>query len=223
MLTGGVILVQASGRGLVEERMNAIREQADIIGGTLAAYATDPETHTLKVADAEPLLGQLIAPRGCAGGFICRAASLPSIPAIFCPAMWCRSANCHRWTPTANSRNGSGVLYDGVMGVRPFAQLEPYYEAGDDGRVVSRSRHRAERRHRHGRTAWMIATGWCYRWQPVESRYRTIYGVLLLSTEGGDIDDILRAERFTLFEVFLVAFLVMLFTSSIWRAPSPSR
>ena len=62
VLTGGVILVQASGRGLVEERMNSIREQADIVAGTLAEYATDPETHTLRVPLAEPLLRQLIAP-----------------------------------------------------------------------------------------------------------------------------------------------------------------
>ncbi len=48
---------------------------------------------------------------------------------------------------------------------------------------------------------------------PVESRYRTIYGVLLLSTESGDIDNILRQERFTLIEVGLVAFAVMLLSS----------
>ncbi len=49
MLTGGVILVQSSGRGLVEERLTGIQQQAAIVAGTLAEYATDPETHTLKV------------------------------------------------------------------------------------------------------------------------------------------------------------------------------
>ena len=49
VLTGGVILVQASGRGLVEERMNSIQQQANIVAGTLAEYATDPATHTLQV------------------------------------------------------------------------------------------------------------------------------------------------------------------------------
>ena len=44
-------------------------------------------------------------------------------------------------------------------------------------------------------------------------RFTAIYGVLFLSTEGGDIDDILRAERATLIQVFAVAFLVMLFSS----------
>jgi two-component system sensor histidine kinase ChvG len=37
--------------------------------------------------------------------------------------------------------------------------------------------------------------------------------VLFLSTEGGDIDDILRQERATLIEVFIVALLVMLLSS----------
>ena len=62
VLTAGVILVQASGRGLIEERLTSIQEQANIVAGTLAEYATEPETHTLKVAEAEPLLRQLIAP-----------------------------------------------------------------------------------------------------------------------------------------------------------------
>src|ERR1700760_4280631 len=62
VLTAGVILVQSSGRGLVEERITSVQEQAAIVAGTLAEYATDPETHTLKVAEAEPLMRQLIAP-----------------------------------------------------------------------------------------------------------------------------------------------------------------
>jgi len=44
-------------------------------------------------------------------------------------------------------------------------------------------------------------------------RFKAVYGVLMISTEGGDIDAILRAERATLIEVFLVAILVMLISS----------
>ncbi len=40
---------------------------------------------------------------------------------------------------------------------------------------------------------------------PVQ-RFKAIYGVLMVSTESGDIDDILREERATLMEVFLVGF-----------------
>ncbi|HSM95672.1 MAG TPA: HAMP domain-containing sensor histidine kinase, partial [Rhizomicrobium sp.] len=44
-------------------------------------------------------------------------------------------------------------------------------------------------------------------------RFKAIYGVLMVSTEGGDIDDIVREERLTLIEVFAVALIVMLLSS----------
>jgi len=44
-------------------------------------------------------------------------------------------------------------------------------------------------------------------------RFKAVYGVLLVSTEGGDIDDVLREERATLLEVFVVAIGVMLASS----------
>src|SRR6185312_552176 len=47
---------------------------------------------------------------------------------------------------------------------------------------------------------------------PVQ-RFKAVYGVLMVSTEGGDIDAILRGERATLMEVFLVALMVMLIAS----------
>jgi two-component system, OmpR family, sensor histidine kinase ChvG len=214
VLTVGVILVQASGRGLVEERMNSIREQADIVAGTLAAYATDPDTHTLKIADAEPLLGQLIAPTRLRGRLYLPGGQLAVDTINFLPGPnVVQIGELPSLDTTSQLKEWFRRVYDGVMGVRPFAQLEPYYEAGDDGRVyrevdtaLSGVTATAERVDDRNRLVLSVAA-------PVESRYRTIYGVLLLSTAGGDIDDILRAERFTLFEVFLVAFLVMLFTS----------
>jgi two-component system sensor histidine kinase ChvG len=44
-------------------------------------------------------------------------------------------------------------------------------------------------------------------------RFRSVRGVLLLSTQGGDIDGIIASERFSLLQVFLVAALVMLILS----------
>jgi two-component system, OmpR family, sensor histidine kinase ChvG len=44
-------------------------------------------------------------------------------------------------------------------------------------------------------------------------RFRAIAGVLLLSTQGGDIDNIVTAERIGIFRVFLVAALVMVVLS----------
>jgi two-component system sensor histidine kinase ChvG len=47
---------------------------------------------------------------------------------------------------------------------------------------------------------------------PVQ-RFRAVRGVLLLSTQGGDIDAIIASERFALLQAFLVAALVMLILS----------
>jgi two-component system sensor histidine kinase ChvG len=44
-------------------------------------------------------------------------------------------------------------------------------------------------------------------------RFRSVRGVLLLSTQGGDIDAIIASERFGLLQVFLVAALVMIILS----------
>ena len=44
-------------------------------------------------------------------------------------------------------------------------------------------------------------------------RFRSVRGVLLLSTQGGDIDAIIASERFALLQVFLVAALVMIVLS----------
>ncbi|MCE3544497.1 hypothetical protein LXJ56_30425, partial [Escherichia coli] len=40
-------------------------------------------------------------------------------------------------------------------------------------------------------------------------RFRAVLGVLLLSTEGGDIDKIVQGERYAIIRVFTVAALVM--------------
>src|SRR3954469_11565590 len=44
-------------------------------------------------------------------------------------------------------------------------------------------------------------------------RFRSVRGVLLLSTQGGDMDAIIASERFSLLQVFLVAALVMIILS----------
>ena len=212
VLTAGVILVQASGRGLVEERLNSIQEQANIVGGTLAEYATDPETHTLKVTEAEPLLRQLIAPTRLRGRLYLPGGQLAIDTRDLLARNVVQMGQLPSLDTTSQVKEWLKRVYDGVMGVRPFAQLEPYYEAGDDGRVyrevetaLAGQTATAERVDDRNRLVLSVAV-------PIQ-RFRAIYGVLFLSTEGGDIDDILRAERFTLIEVFLVAFLVMLLTS----------
>ncbi len=212
ILTGGVIGVQSSGRGLVEERLTAIQEQAAIVAGTLAEYATDPQTHTLRVAEAEPLLRQLIQPtrlrarlylpngRQVVDTRLLLARDVVKITEL--PPL-------DRWS---RIKEMGQRIYDGVMGVRPFTRLASYSEGGEDGRIyqevneaMTGQASSAERVDDQNKLVLSVAV-------PVQ-RFKAIYGELFLTTEGGDIDDILRQERFVLFEVFLVAFGVMLLSS----------
>lgn len=212
ILLGGVIFVQSTRVGLIDERLTGIRQQALIVAGTLAEYTTDEATQSIKVDEAEPLLRQLIAPtslrarlygtdgrlevdtRNLLARNIVQTYQLPPID------FWSR-------VDQAVER-----IYNGVMGVRPLAKLEPYFEAGKDGRVYSEvlealsgkdaTKERVDERNR---LVLSVAV-------PIQ-RFKAIYGVLMVSTEGGDIDGVLREERATLMEVFLVGFIVMLISS----------
>lgn len=212
ILLAGVVFVQSTRVGLVDERLAGIKQQALIVAGTLAEYTTDDATRSIKAEEAEPLLRQLIAPtalrarlygtdghlevdtRNLLARNIVQTYPLPPID------FWSR-------VQRAIER-----VYNGVMGVRPFAKLEPYFEAGKDGRVYSEvvaalsgkvaTKERVDERNR---LVLSVAV-------PIE-RFRAIYGVLMVSTEGGDIDGVLREERATLMEVFLVGFVVMLISS----------
>jgi two-component system sensor histidine kinase ChvG len=213
ILTSGVIGVQLSGRGLVTERLTGVQEQADIIAGTLAQYATDAETHTLKTEEAEPLLRQLILPTRLRARLYLPNGRLVEDTALLLPRDSVKSAELPSLDSWSQFKEWGQRIYDGVMGVRPFAHLAPYSEGGSDGRVyqevddaLAGQTSSVERVDDQNKLVLSVAA-------PIESRFRTIYGVLLISTEGGDIDDILRQERFTLFEVFLVAFAVMLLSS----------
>src|SRR6202012_4316288 len=88
--------------------------------------------------------------------------------------------------------------YDNVMGVRPFAKLDPYFEAGEDGRVyhevntaLQGDMASAQRVNDQNKLVLSVAA-------PVQ-RFKAVYGALLVSTEGGDIDDVLREGRSVVF------------------------
>jgi two-component system, OmpR family, sensor histidine kinase ChvG len=211
-LIGGVLIVESHRVGLVDERLSGIRQQARIIASTLAEYTANEQSHKINLDEAEPLLRQLVSPtrlrarlygtdgklaidtRNLLARNVVEIAELPPLD------VWSRMKQAWR------------RVYDGLMGVRPFVHLAPYFEAGNDGRVYSEvnaalngETATGERVDEHNRLILSVAL-------PVQ-RLKAIYGVLMVSTEGGDIDAILRAERATLIEVFLVALIVMLLSS----------
>ncbi|HSZ10725.1 MAG TPA: stimulus-sensing domain-containing protein [Rhizomicrobium sp.] len=212
VMTAGVVIVQSGRVGLIDERLDAIREQALIVASTLAEYTTDENTRSINLDEAEPLLRQLIEPTRLRARFYGRDGKL----ALDTRNLLARNLvekrelpSLDRWEQIKGLWNR---IYDGVMGVRPFEKLAPYIEAGNDGRAYrevlyaySGDTAAAERVDEDNKLILSVAV-------PVQ-RFREIYGVLLVSSEGGDIDSILREERATLVEVFFVAFAVMVVLS----------
>jgi len=224
ILIAGITWVQTSRFGLVEERMTGVEEEAKVIASTLAEYATITDSRALNQKSAEELLRDLVAPtrlrarlydtdgqlvvdtRYLLARNVVQISELPPIDA------WSRF-----------KRMIAGV-YDSIMGVRPYASLEPYLEAGQDGRVYREvnaalaGEVTATRRVDEQNKLILSAAA------PVQ-RFKAIYGVLFVSTEGGDIDDILRMERAKLIEVFLIATVVMIGASLYlsWNIAEPMR
>lgn len=213
VLIGGVIYVQASRVGLVDERLRSIRAQAQIAAGTIAEYATDEDTHSMKLDEATPLLRQLIAPTHLRARLYLPDGHL----AIDTRDLLARNVVVTRELPPLDRWSRiKGVLnrvYESILGVRPFARPKTTFESSD-GRAYSEVMSAlsgdpaiAERVDDQNRLVLSVAV-------PVQ-RFKAIYGVLQLSTEGGDIDDVLREERTKLFEAFLVAIVVM-FVSAVY-------
>jgi two-component system sensor histidine kinase ChvG len=93
-----------------------------------------------------------------------------------------------------------------------LGKLEPYFEAGQNGRVYAEvnlaltgESGSSVRVNELDKLVLSVAV-------PIR-RFATLYGVLMLTTESGDIDDILKDERSALMKVFALAFGVLLLSS----------
>jgi two-component system, OmpR family, sensor histidine kinase ChvG len=212
ILIGGMLLVQSSRVGLVDERLAGIKQEALIVASTVSEYATDEKTRSIDQDTAAPLLRQLISPTQLRARLYANDGQL----AVDTRDLLARNIVETRELPPLDTWSRfTGFLtrvYDGVMGVRPFTKLSPYFEAGNDGRVYSEvnaalsgNPATAERVDEQNKLVLSVAV-------PVQ-RFEAVYGVLMLSTEGGDIDNILREERATLIGISLVALIVMVLSS----------
>jgi two-component system sensor histidine kinase ChvG len=219
ILIGGVLWVHSSRSGLVQERIAGIRDQALIVAGALAEYTAVQERRTVDTAQAEPLLRQLIAPTHLRARVYTTEGRLQ----IDTRNLLARNVVVTESLPPPESSNpaiafferalaGMQRFYDRLMGVRPLAQLEPYFEAGQNGRVyeevnlaLTGGNGSSVRVNELDKLVLSVAV-------PIR-RFATLYGVLMLTTESGDIDDILKEERAALVKVFALAFGVLLFSS----------
>jgi two-component system sensor histidine kinase ChvG len=214
VLTGGVVAVQSSSRGLVTERLAGVQQQAAIVASAIANYAIDTQDDAkpLNLAGAQSLLKELIAPTGLRARLYLPDGRLAVDTRQLLPRYVVETAALPPLDFMTRAREWLRRIYDGIMGVRPFAQLEPYYESGNYGNsyhevknALAGERDSAERVDSQNRLVLSVGV-------PVQ-RIKAVYGALLVTTEGGDIDAIVGQERATLFQVVLLAFAVMLVTS----------
>ena len=212
ILIAGVLALQTLRVGLVEERLNGVEMEAQIVASTLAEFATDPDTHTLNVKQAEPLLRQLMAPSKLRGRLYLTNGALAVDTRDLLARNIVQTGELPAIDTWSQIQDFVERAYDNVMGVRPFTKLDPYFEAGEDGRVyhevnlaLQGDMASAQRVNDQNKLVLSVAA-------PVQ-RFKAVYGALLVSTEGGDIDDVLREERRALIGLFAVAIVVMLVSS----------
>src|SRR5579884_1939814 len=130
-----MIGIQSSGRGLVEERLNGIQQQAAIVASALAEYAVSPKTQALDVDLAEPLLRQLIAPTRLRARLYLPNGHQVADTSLLLPRRVVEVEPLPPLDPWSRFKTWAKRIYDGVMGVRPFSQLPSYSEGGEDGRI----------------------------------------------------------------------------------------
>jgi two-component system sensor histidine kinase ChvG len=212
VLIAGVLTLQSMRMGLVDERLNGIKTEAQIVASTLAEYATNTDTHTLDLKQAEPLLRQLMAPSKLRGRLYATDGSLAVDTRDLLARNVVQTAELPPIDSWSQTKEFFSRIYDNVMGVRPFTKLDPYFEAGSNGRVyhevnaaLAGDMASEQRIDDQNKLVLSVAA-------PVQ-RFKAIYGVLLVTTEGGDIDDVLREERRALIGLFIVTIGMMLASS----------
>ena len=159
---------------------------------------------TLNVDAAEPLLRQLIAPTRLRARLYLPGA--PTRRAGHPPSAGAQCGAARSELPPLDTRsqikNGSSGCMTASWACGPSRGWRPIRKAAATGtpisevvtRVLAAPPPSAERVDDQNRLVLSVAV-------PIQ-RVRAVSGVLFVTTEGGDIDDILRQERFTLIEVF---------------------
>jgi two-component system sensor histidine kinase ChvG len=233
VLVSGILLLNQFRAGLIDARVSSLLIQGEIIAGAIAAQAT-ADTDTINV-DPDKLLelqtGQSISPND--QPFESTEFSInpekvaPVLRRLISPTRTRARIYDRDGTLVVDSQHldaGNQILAyplsppdenDSMSWIETLWQrlnlwlssrdLPRYQElAGANGRgyseVVSALNGQANRIVRINDKGELIVSVAV----PIQ-RYRSVHGALLLSTQGGDIDDIVHAERLAIVRVFVVA------------------
>ena len=242
VLVSGILYLNQFRDSLIEARVESLLTQGEIIAGAIAARAAvetdsltiDPEKllelqagesafpmereddatdFPINPEEVAPILRRLISPTRTRariydreGLIILDSARLYSRGQILRSPLPANPGNREGWLES---------LWTGLKNITIRADLPVYEESIDgDGTIyeevvnaLTGSPSSKNRRTTDGDTIVSVAV-------PVQ-RFRAVLGVLLLSTEAGDIDSIIRAERVAIIRTFGVAAAVTLVLSML--------
>ena len=212
----GVMYIDANRVGLIEERTLSLTVQGRMMADALAQYATSgPEATSLDLDLASLAIGRLAGPSAARvrlydkdGGSLLDTRYLLARNQVITERLPPPGGALEVWRVIER-------IYDFLVTWVPPKDYPPYTEvlggngfmyeevaAASQGRVES-----AERVTLDGQLILSVAV-------PVQ-RLQLVLGEVLLTTETGDIDEVVRAERMALFQLTLVALIVMIVSSII--------
>ncbi|MBX3505452.1 MAG: sensor histidine kinase [Parvibaculum sp.] len=240
VLLSGILYLNQFREGLIDARRQSLLTQAEIIAGAIEEGATtSPDAPLIDPLVA----GAILAPPPDSGPVSGTAAVLPINPETAAPILRrlvlptrtrARLYGKEGWLVLDSRQltaSGQVVAFElpppeGTeewgffarlsqwgFALLPGRNLERFREAGSqNGLMYDEVRHALqgeawsmERVNERGELIISVAV-------PIQ-RYRAVLGALMLSTRGGDIDRIVRAERIAILQVFLVALSVNILLS----------
>ena len=241
VLLSGILYLNQFREGLIDARRQSLLTQAEIIAGAVAQGATstqgaqvidplalgtilapppddaDPEANgnvPIIPDNAAPILRRLVLPTRTRARLYDKEGLL-----ILDSRQLSASGQIVAFElPPPEGADEIGVLdrvTDWALGILPGRNLERFREAGSQNgtmysEVVAALEGTASSRERVNDRGELIVSVAV----PIQ-RYRAVLGVLMLSTRGGDIDRIVRAERYAILQVFLVALGVTILLSVV--------
>ncbi|MEX1153087.1 sensor histidine kinase [Parvibaculum sp.] len=241
VLLTGILYLNQFREGLIDARRQSLLTQAEIIAGAIAEGATstpdaqvidplsvervgvpppgDPQAladRTLPIVpeDAAPILRRLVLPTQTRarlydkdGWIVLDSRQLSASGQVVAFEL-----------PPPEGADDPGFfegVADWVLSLLPGRDLERFRDAGSQNGTMyvevvgalAGTPSSMERVNDRGELIVSVAV-------PIQ-RYRAVLGALMLSTRGGDIDAIVRAERFAILQVFLVALGVTILLSVV--------
>ncbi len=218
ILVAGVLVLNQYQAGLIDARINSLATQGQLIAGALAEFAIlDPEISNpepqIAIDAAIPIIRRMALVTNTRvrlydshGDLVLDSRNLISVNRVRSYQLPPPGAVLGDWPVV-------GRIYDWIVGFLPRSNLPRYDESRQDSgwnyeevayalagdpyhmiRVTDKSE-------------MVISVS-----VPVQ-RLKVLQGALLLSTEGGDIDEIVRTERLSILQTFLIALCVTVLLS----------